>query len=115
MTNALPGDVTIDLDLDSLERPAEEIIDPFVVNIGGKTITMTDPGDLDWQDLLAIQEPTDFMRYAMSDDDREHLRNQAMPGWKLRILMDRYMKHFKLEEQVRKAQEEQERQSRRRF
>ena len=110
--NVLPGNFSIDFDLDAAQRPAEEVQPPFVVNIGGRPVTMRDPGEFDWQDLLDIQNPQDFLRYCLDDDDREHLANTAMPGWKLNLLMDKYMKHYKLDRRVRQAQDEQRRASR---
>lgn len=108
----LPGDVNIVLDLDAAERPDEKQ-PPFVVKIGGRPITMEDPAELDWQDLVEIQEPEGFLRYAVSDDDREHLYNQSMPGWKLNLLMGDYMKHYKVDKRLEQAQREQRRMERR--
>lgn len=105
----LPGDVSIDLDLDNAQRDPAEVVPPFRTRVGGKAITMIDPSDFDWQDLLDIQNPQDFLRYCLSDEDREHLSNQSMPGWKLNLLMDSYMKHFKLDKRLQQAQREERR------
>lgn len=109
----LPGDTNVTFDLDAAERPEEEIIEPFVTRVDGRAITMVDPGEFDWQDLLDIQSPQDFLRYCLADDDREHLNNVSMPGWKLNLLMDRYMKHYRLNDKVKQAELEQRRAQRR--
>lgn len=99
MTDQLPENVV--LDLDSVER--EEKFDPFTVRIAGRTITMTDPAEIDWQDLLALETPVDFLRFCMSADDRDFLAEQRIPGWKLGRLMEAYQRHYKLEEQIAAA------------
>jgi hypothetical protein len=117
MTNVsrLPGDVNISLDLDAVERPAEDVKPPFVVQVGGKAVTMTDPAEFDWEDLLDIQNPQDFLRYCLNDEDREHFRNTSFPGWKLNVLMESYMKHYDLDKRMRQAQEEERRAGRARI
>lgn len=99
----LPG--TVDLDLDALERPAEEAsIQPFTVKIAGRTITMTDPQEIDWQDLVDLESPVEFMRHCVNDDDRAHIRKQSIPGWKIGQLMEAYMEHYRLEDRIAQAQ-----------
>lgn len=99
-------------DLDTAERPREEIVEqPFTVNVKGRAITMLDPGELDWQDLMSIETPAGFLRHSLSDEDRKYLRDQKIPGWKFNLLMDAYMAHYNLEERARKAQELQNRRS----
>lgn len=110
MTDAssLPS-TPIDFDLDAAERPAKDIKPPFVVKLGGRPVTMKDPGELDWQDLAVIQQPTDFLEFSVDEDDRDHVLNQEMPGWKLNALMERYMQHFGLDARLRQAEREQRR------
>lgn len=109
MTDQLPGDVNLTLDLDALERPAKDVKPPFTVKVGDRVLTMQDPEELDWQDLLDLQHPIDFLQYVLSDDDRQHLMNQNMPGWKLSKLMDKYTKHFDIDKKMREAEREQRR------
>lgn len=96
--------VKIHLDLDAVERPSKDIKEPFVVKINGRTITMIDPSDLDWRDLLLMESPMDFLRYALSPEDKSWLTEQATPGWKFSQLMEAYYSHYDLEEKQREAQ-----------
>lgn len=95
------------LDLDLEERPAEDIKPPFVVKVGGKTLTFADPNEIDWQDLAAVDIPVDLLRVAMSPEDRKHLASQAMPGWKFNRLMEAYYTHYDLEKKIRDAKRQQ--------
>lgn len=98
----VPESVT--LNLDTVERDPEEIVaEPFTVVIGGRAITMTDPAELDWQDLLELNNPADFLRFCVSAEERRHIAAQRIPGWKLGKLMQAYMDHYRLEEQMDKA------------
>lgn len=103
--SATPEKITFNLD--ELERPAEEKVEPFVVVIAGRPITMTDPAELDWQDLLEIENPTDFLRHCVSSDDRRFIADQAIPGWKFGKLIETYMFHYKMDEQIAKARRQQ--------
>lgn len=94
-------------DLDAEER--DDVKEPFVANIGGRAITMTDPEDIDWQDLLDIENPVAFLRFCVSDDDRDHIFEQSMPGWKLGRLMDAYMKHYGVDKKMREFERAQKR------
>ena len=95
------------LDLDAVERPAEDIVPPFVVNVAGRLITMSDPEEFDWQDLLNIQTPQDFLRYCVSADDRDYLRDLKMPGWKFGALMKGYQRHYKIDAKLEEYDREQ--------
>lgn len=94
----LPENVT--LDLDAYERPAEEVIPPFVVRLGGRTVTMTNPEDIDWQDLLDIENPADFLRYCVDKDDAKFILGLALPGHKFAKLMETYQEHYGIEEKL---------------
>lgn len=91
------------LDLDAEERGEEEVA-PFVVKIGDREITMIDPDTVDWRDLLLMTDPTEFLRLALSKDDREYLAKQSMPGWKFNRLLEAYYTHYDLDERIRQAQ-----------
>lgn len=101
----LPQSVSIDLD--TAERPADEVKAPFTVKIEGKVITMKDPVDLDWRDLLNMQDPREFIRLTMSAEDRDHLSKTSFPGWKFSQLMEAFYRHYDLEELARQAQRDQ--------
>lgn len=108
-TNAheLPQDV--DLDLDAYERPANEVIKPFTVRLGGRTIEFTNPDDLDWKDLLDIEDPIDFLHYCVTDEDRKHILAQDVPGHKFAKLMQTYQDHYQLAEKLDSARRQQRR------
>lgn len=91
-TNPAPQ---VTLDLDNVER--EETYKPFVVNVDGKAITFTDPAEIDWKDLLDIEEPAQFLRHAVSAEDRAHLKQADIPGWKFKLLMESYTNHYGLD------------------
>ena len=95
------------LDLDTEERPSEDVKPPFVVKIGGKSITFTDPSELDWTVLAAIQQPGDLINSALSREDRKHIRETELPGWKFNRLMESYYTHYDLEDKIREAQQRQ--------
>lgn len=96
----------INLDLDAVQKDEDEVFEPFVVNIAGRTITMTDPADLDWQDLAEIENPVDFLRYCVAEEDRRHIYKQRIPGWKLGKLMEAYNTHYDLERRTAQAERE---------
>ena len=91
------------LDLDIEERDAKDVKPPFIVNVGGKTITLQDPTEIDWRELATVEIPADLLRVAMSKEDRTHLQNLALPGWKFNRLMEAYYNHYDLEDKIRAA------------
>lgn len=103
----LPQNVT--LDLDAYERPAKDVKDPFTVKLGGEVITFKDPEDLDWQDLLDIEHPAHFLRYAVSREARQHILALEMPAHKFGKLMESYQTYFGLEEKMDAARRRQAR------
>lgn len=102
---ATPPDISFDLD--AVERPADQIRPIFKVNVGGKVIEMQDPAELDWQDLAEVGDPVGLLAYAVSDEDREHIRKQNIPAWKFGELIDAYQKHYKLDELQKQARRRQ--------
>lgn len=91
------------LDLDTAERPKEDVKAPFVVKIGGRQVTFKDPAEIDWQDLAAASAPGDLIRVSLSREDRVHLSEVNMPTWKFTKLMDAYYTHYDLEDKIRAA------------
>lgn len=82
--------------LDTVER--ERVYEPYVVALStGETITMTDPADLEWQDILLIENPADFFRFCVSEEDKQKLRKEKIPGWKMRLLIADYQTHYGLD------------------
>lgn len=101
MTTALPKDINVNLD--DLER--EESYKPFAIQLGGRRIEMVDPAEIDWQDLLEIENPVYFLRYALSEEkpedeelsDKDFFKAQKIPGWKLGKIIELYTKHYGLD------------------
>ena len=91
------------LDLDAEERAPQDVKPPFIVTIGGKNVTFADPTEIDWRDLAAVEVPGDLLRVAMSKEDRKHLQDTALPGWKFNRLMEAYYSHYDLEDKIRNA------------
>lgn len=82
-------------DLDALER--EDGVEPFVAQINGKPITMADPKDIDWQDLVTVN--TDdavqlFEAAITNEDELEHFYASSVPAWKLDKLVEAYLTHY---------------------
>lgn len=103
----LPANVT--LDLDAYERPAKDVKPDFTVKLGGRVITFKDPEEMDWQDLLDIEHPAHFLRYAVTAEERQHILALEMPAHKFGKLMDSYQQHFDLEDKVAQARRRQAR------
>lgn len=101
----LPGRISIDLD--TATRPEKDIKPPFVANVNGREITMIDPAEVDWRDLALMESPGEFLRFALSPEDRKYLLEQELPGWKFERLMEAYYNHFELEKQVAAAKRQQ--------
>lgn len=105
--STLPQNISLDLDVATRddEKP------PFRVVVSERTIEMKDPAELDWRDLILLDSPTEFIRLALSKDDREFLYAQDLPGWKFNKLMEAYYGHFDLEEKLHEARRNQRLQS----
>lgn len=91
------------LDLDAEERPQDQIKPPFIVKVGGKTITFLDPGEIDWRDLASVAAPSDLIRVSLDSADLDHIRAQALPTWKFNKLMEDYYTHYDMEARIREA------------
>lgn len=86
-------DVT--LDLDALEREDRAL--PFRFLLNGNSYLLSDPQEIDWQDLLAaMASPQMFFRLVLPADQRESFFTSKVPSWKMRKLMDRYNDHYGL-------------------
>lgn len=91
------------LDLDALTRPEKDIKAPFKVKVAGKVITFKDPAEIDWRDLASVSIPADLFRVALSREDRNHLSDQEMEGWRFNELMKGYYEHYDFEDKVAEA------------
>jgi hypothetical protein len=92
--------VQVDFDLDSYERAPEDVIPSLVMKIGGKPITLTNPDEIDWRDLVDMDNPVQFLTFSMSTEDRKHLMSLKLPAHKMAKLMEVYNDHFKLEDKI---------------
>lgn len=83
------------LDLDALER--EGAPEPFDFVLGGKRYMMSDPKEVDWQDLLAaMSNPVMFFRLVLPAEDQRVFFETRLPSWKMNKLMQRYQDHYGL-------------------
>ncbi len=83
------------LDLDKLER--EGAVGPFDFVLDGKRFMMSDPQEVDWQDLLsAMQNPTMFFRLVLPAEDQPEFFRTRLPSWKMNKLMAAYQDHYGL-------------------
>lgn len=88
----------IHLNLDEVTRG--DSFEMFAVNVNGRRIEISDPAELDYQDLLECETPVEFFRFCMSADDREFLSKQRIPGWRLGKLLEGYLDHYKAQERT---------------
>lgn len=100
-SNVTPLPVNITFNLDEAEK--ETTREPFVTLVGGRPITMTDPEDFDWEDLMAIESPYDFLTYACTPEDKRYILGQKMPGWKFGKLIEAYQQHYGFDEKLAEA------------
>ena len=90
----------IAFNMETVEK--EKVYEPFVAHIPatdggeGRDITMTDPADIDWQDLLEVDQPQKFLRYCISDEDKDWLLEQKIKGWQFAKLIEAYQRHYGL-------------------
>lgn len=92
----MAADTKITFNLNTAER--EKSYEPYVVALSdGSTITMTDPAELDWSEILLIENPADFFRFCVSEDDKPRLRKEKIPGWKMRLLIEDFQRHYGLD------------------
>lgn len=96
------------LDLDTIERPADQVKDPFRVRVGGKVVTFKDPNEIGWQELADIQGPNDLVYVSLERGDREHLFDAELPAWKFNELMKSYYDYYDFEKKIREAQRQQQ-------
>jgi hypothetical protein len=84
------------LNLDELERESKGVFS-FVHN--GTRVEMKDPSEIDIKDLMTIEHPANFLKYALSDEAKKLLAETEMPGWKFNTLIEKYMEFYGLDPQ----------------
>jgi len=91
----------VDFDLDAVQRPKNEGNErPFRARLGDRTVVFTDPAELAWQDQLEIDNPVMFLRFCVTDDDRDYIRDLRIEGWKFNQLIERFLRHYKIDLQA---------------
>lgn len=90
-------------DLGTAQRPKDQgNAEPFVAHLPAqgdyaeRDVIFTDPATLSWQQLLEIDHPVQFIRYCVSDEDRDYLRDYPMEGWQFNELIKSFHRHYKL-------------------
>jgi hypothetical protein len=82
------------LDLDALEREGAAA-QPFDFILGGKRYMMSDPQNVDWQQLISVMNnPHMFFRTVLPPEDHRTFFDAQLPSWKMRKLMDEYQAHY---------------------
>jgi hypothetical protein len=82
------------LNLDTLEREGETP-QPYAFILGGKRYMLSDPKDIDWQQLImALMDPFLFFRLTMPPEDHEKFFSTPIPTWKINAMITGYQKHY---------------------
>ena len=94
----------IDLNLDTAERPVDQVKPKFSFTWKGRRIELSDPAEVDYRDLLEVESPVGFLRYTAGKEDRDFLASAegSMEGWRLGLLMEKYYAHFGLDKERKK-------------
>lgn len=92
----------IDLNLDEEKRDTS--YQPFVFAWKGRTISLSDPAELDYRKLLEVDSPVGFLKFTASQEDRDFLASPegTMESWRLGRLVERYYAHFGLDKERQK-------------
>lgn len=83
--------------LDEFERT--ERYELYAFGFKGRRIELVDPAELDWQDLANLRDETEFLKLSMSDEDLGFFLDQKVPVWRVKELMERYFKHYGIEDE----------------
>jgi hypothetical protein len=104
----LPG-VAPHFDLDSYEVPDKEKREPFTIQLNGELLTFTDPQDAEWEELLNITGPHEFVRLCLSEEDLQKLYDAQLSSRKFNALLEAFERHYGIIDKVRKAQRDNQR------
>lgn len=90
---------TAKLSLDNLDREAVDPgyqKEPFVIEIGGKDVTFTDPQELPWDVVVTMDDtPRRFFRAAIADiDEQKHVVKTELKLWQMKYLMEQFRDHY---------------------
>jgi hypothetical protein len=92
--NVVPLNQKVSLNLDELERDHKV---PFSFVLAGERVEMKDPQEIDVKDLLTIEHPANFLKYALSEEAKKVLSDNELPGWKFNKLIESYMEYYGLD------------------
>ncbi len=94
----MPSTDVVHFNLDTEERGEE--FEVFATVIRERRIEISDPAEIDFKDLLSIDNPMQFFRFCMKQEDRDFLAEQNLKGWELGRLLDRFLTHYKATERI---------------
>lgn len=92
--NVVPLNQKVNINLDELEREGKA---PFAFVLAGQRVEMADPAEIDFKDLMTIQHPANFLKYALSDEAKKVFAENPLPGWKFNDLIKKYMEYYDLD------------------
>jgi hypothetical protein len=81
--------------LDEAERDSTYETFAFVLN--GQRVEMVDPREIEFKDLMTIEHPANFLKFALSPEAKKLLAETDLPGWKFNKLIHDYMDHYGLD------------------
>jgi hypothetical protein len=84
----------VNSNLDEMERDRKV---PFSAVVNGERFEMVDPAEIDFKDLMQIQHPANFLKYALDDEGKRILAENKVPGWKFNNLIKDYMEYYDLD------------------
>ena len=92
--NVTQLNLKVQSNLDEMEREGKG---NFFFVLNGKRLELLDPSEIDFKDLMTIEHPANFLKYALSDEAKEVIATTHVPGWKFNQLIEDYMKFYDLD------------------
>lgn len=87
----------VNLDLDTLEREPDTIVDPFTVRVDGKTYTLADPLEIDYQEYSQLTMTPGgerrMLELVLGDEVESFLENK-LPSWKVWRVFQDWQEHY---------------------
>jgi hypothetical protein len=84
----------VNSNLDEMERDRKK---PFAAVVAGKRFTMLDPAEIDFKDLMTIEHPANFLKFALDDEGKKILAENQVEGWRFNNLIRDYMEYYDLD------------------
>lgn len=92
-----PSAPDVDLDLDTIEREPDTIAEPFTVRVGGKTYTLSDPMEIDYQEYSQLtMTPAGerrMLELVLGDEVDDFMANK-LPSWKVWKVFEDWQQHY---------------------